>query len=71
MAKRYYGILVPSWPVVLGGDGAGVVEDVGSNVKTLKKGDEVLATFASGDPRGAAFQVSISTPCELVVCNRC
>ena len=57
MAKRYYGIYVPSWPVVFGNDGAGVVEEVGANVKTIKKGDEVFGVFSAGDERKAAFQV--------------
>lgn len=52
-----YGFYVPKWPVTLGCDGAGVVEDVGEDVQTFKKGDEVLARFTSGDDRRAAFQV--------------
>lgn len=59
MFQRYYGIFVPSWPVVFGNDGAGVVEDIGENVKGVKKGDEVLAIFSGGDERKASFQVSL------------
>ena len=59
MFKRYYGTYVPSWPFVFGSDGAGVVEDVGENVKGVKKGDEVLGTFSAGDERKASFQVNL------------
>lgn len=52
-----YGFYVPRWPATLGADGAGVVEDVGEDVQTFKKGDEVLARFTSCDDRRAAFQV--------------
>lgn len=59
MFKSYYGIFVSSWPAVFGNDGAGVVEDVGENVKGVKKGDQVLASFSGGDERKASFQVSL------------
>lgn len=59
MPKSYHGLFVASWPAVLGNEGAGVVEDVGADVKGVKSGDEVLATFTSGDDRKAAFQVAL------------
>lgn len=69
--KRYYGIYVPSWPAVFGNDGAGVVEDVGKDVKGVKKGDEVLAIFSAGDERKAAFQVKLpSSFASLGVCTQ-
>ena len=36
-----------------------MVEDVGENVKGVKKGDEVLAIFSAGDERKAAFQATL------------
>lgn len=46
---------VPSWPLVPGLDGAGVVEAIGDNVKNFAIGDEVLAMFTAGD-RGGSYQ---------------
>src|SRR4051794_34450982 len=40
---RDYGILVQNWPTILGTDLAGEVEEVGSDVTDLKKGQRVLA----------------------------
>ena len=34
-------------PIVLGHEGAGIVESVGSTVSTVKPGDHVVLTFAS------------------------
>jgi aryl-alcohol dehydrogenase len=39
--------LPPSLPAVLGHEGAGIVEEVGSNVSHLKAGDRVVISFAS------------------------
>lgn len=58
---RDYGLFVPSWPATLGGDGAGVVEAVGDDVKSFKQGDEVFARFTPGNDRSAAFQVRMAT----------
>lgn len=57
--QRDLGVMVDSWPRVLGIEGAGVVEAVGPDVKFLQIGDEVSAWQSSGPPdpsRGAAFQ---------------
>lgn len=47
----------PQLPLVLGKEVAGIIEDVGSNVKTFKKGNRVVCCLSSG---GYA---------EYVVCN--
>jgi len=39
------GVLPVTLPVVLGHEGAGIVESVGPDVKNLKKGDSVVMTF--------------------------
>ncbi|KAK6197228.1 hypothetical protein LQW54_010797 [Pestalotiopsis sp. IQ-011] len=42
-----FGATVQSWPAVLGIDGAGIVESVGSGVTVFKAGDEVIS-YANG-----------------------
>lgn len=45
MAARDNLMGIPEFPVVLGHEGAGIVESVGSSVKKVKKGDHVVLTF--------------------------
>ena len=47
--QRDFGVLVERWPHVLGIEGAGVVEAVGSDVKDLQPGDEVTAVWKFSD----------------------
>ncbi|KAA8644276.1 hypothetical protein EYZ11_002835 [Aspergillus tanneri] len=51
--QRDLGVLIPRWPHVLGIEGAGVIETVGSEVGDLQPGDEV-----AGWERGVALEVS-------------
>lgn len=53
--RLYLGILVDDWPIVLGSDGAGVVEAVGQGVDKFRPGDEVFSLFGH-DRRAASFQ---------------
>lgn len=64
----YFGFMIESWPVVLGTDGAGVVEDVGEGVKGFKAGDEVFSLFGR-DSRAASFQEVAVVP-EMFVANK-
>ena len=63
--QRDFGILVESWPHVLGIEGAGVIDSVGSNVQHLQPGDEVMcweSGMAHGAAWGGAYQEYILMP---------
>ncbi|CDO69948.1 hypothetical protein BN946_scf184836.g22 [Trametes cinnabarina] len=63
------GILIQSYPTILGFDVAGVVVEVGGEVKNHAKGDRVLCesyiNLMTGESRGA-FQQYIAVPSEYV-----
>lgn len=66
---RDLGLGIEQWPRVLGVEGAGVVEAVGSDVRGLQPGDEVAAWEWSGMPPeawGGAFQELVAVPGHLV-----
>jgi NADPH:quinone reductase-like Zn-dependent oxidoreductase len=63
--QRDFGPLTGQWPQVLGIEGAGVIETVGSNVRHLEPGDEVTALEAGrahGQAWGGAFQEHVVMP---------
>lgn len=67
--QRDLGILVQRWPRVFGIEGAGVIETVGSEVRSLQPGDEVAAWEGSGAhdvPWGGAFQERVAVPAHCV-----
>lgn len=67
--QRDIGVLVEHWPHVLGIEGAGTIEAVGSNVVNLKPGDEVLAWAAGrahNEPWGGSFQERVVVPACFV-----
>lgn len=67
--QRNLGILVPRWPHVLGVEGAGVIEAVGSEVRDLQPGDEVAGWEGSGANEsiwGGAFQERVVVPACFV-----
>ncbi|KAI0188382.1 chaperonin 10-like protein [Xylaria flabelliformis] len=51
----HFGAMVNAWPAVLGIEGAGVVESVGSSVTSFKPGDEVMS-WVSRNQFNGAFQ---------------
>lgn len=67
--QRDLGILIPRWPHVLGIEGAGVIEAVGSDVRDLQLGDEVMGWEGSGANEvswGGAFQERVAVPAFFV-----
>lgn len=59
-AKQYaHGLLVQSWPAILGIDASGIVESVGESIQHLRPGDEVFGFCGMGN-RSAAFQEVIT-----------
>lgn len=63
--QRDWGVMVTEWPHVLGLEGAGVVEAVGSDVSDFQPGDEVFAWGpgrAHGENWGGTFQKYVVIP---------
>jgi len=50
------GMLVTTWPIVLGCDASGVVIDVGEDVTKFKKGDGIFGCTTLGVPGHSTFQ---------------
>lgn len=62
-----YGMLVQSFPIVLGCDAAGVVVEVGSEASSkFKKGDEVCGCTRLGQPGNCTFQEYVNSPPYLL-----
>ena len=67
--QRDLGILIKHWPHVLGIEGAGIIEAVGSDVRDLQPGDEVMGWEGSGAHEvswGGAFQERVAVPALFV-----
>ena len=67
--QRDRGILIPRWPHVLGIEGAGIIEAVGSDVRDLQPGDEVMGWEGSGAHEvswGGAFQERVVMPTHFL-----
>nr|VWO94976.1 Alcohol dehydrogenase 1 [Ganoderma boninense] len=63
--NKDYNIIPTSFPFISGTDGSGVVETVGSEVKTFAKGDKVLFQGNFGN-EGATFQQYAIVPADLL-----
>lgn len=66
--KLYFGFMIESWPVVLGIDGAGVVEAVGQGESKFEVGDEVFSLFGH-DSRASSFQ-EVAVVSEMLVAKK-
>ena len=68
--QRDLGIMVARWPRVLGVEGAGIVEEVGSGVHDLQVGDEVAGWEGGGAQEGSwggAYQERVAIPAGLLM----
>lgn len=54
------GMLVLSWPIVLGCDASGIVTKVGEGVSKFKVGDKVFGCTRLGHPGYGTFQEFVS-----------
>lgn len=66
LLQRDLGVNIPSWPYVLGVEGAGIIEAVGSEVKDFQIDDEVLAWELSVEGWGGAYQEHVVVPARFV-----
>lgn len=67
--QRELGIGIQHWPHVLGVEGAGVVEEMGSGVKQLQVGDEVMAWEGGGAldvTWGGSYQERVAVPTHFL-----
>lgn len=67
--QRDLGHLIDKWPHVLGIEGAGVVEAVGSDVSNFQPGDEVIGWApgrAHGENWGGSYQERVVIPVSFV-----
>jgi len=63
--SRNFGVMVQSWPAVLGVDAAGIIDSVGESIKDFQPGDEVFSLCGMNN-RAGAFQEIITVPSHLV-----
>ncbi len=61
------GILVQSWPIVLGCDASGTVVEVGEGVTKFKVGDEAFGCTRLGEPEYGTFQEFVSVDLILQI----
>jgi NADPH:quinone reductase-like Zn-dependent oxidoreductase len=73
LKQRDYGLFISRWPHVLGIEGAGVVEAVGSDVWDFRPGDEIMACMAGqahGENWGGSYQEHVNVPASFFVAKK-
>ncbi|KAH7334797.1 chaperonin 10-like protein [Rhizoctonia solani] len=63
---QYYGLFIDEFPIILGGDGAGVIEAVGLGVRDFKVGDKVFFQGFYGNTDQATFQEKTIVETDII-----
>jgi len=73
LKQRDSGMFISRWPHVLGIEGAGVVEAVGSDVRNFRPGDEIMACMAGkarGEDWGGSYREHVNVPVSFFVAKK-
>lgn len=73
LKQRDSGLYISRWPHVLGIEGAGIIEAVGSDVLDFRPGDETMACMAGkarGEDWGGSYQEHVNMPVSFFVAKK-
>ncbi len=73
LKQRDTGLFISRWPHVLGIEGAGVVEAVGSDVRDFQPGNEIMGCMAGqaqGKDWGGSYQEHVLMPTSFFVAKK-